>query len=367
MHIVFLLQDVSALYGAERATLLLARGLRGRGMRVSFVLLHESRLGPPPLALARALNDLRIDYHTIPVSGRISAAAVRRCRELFEQSKGTILHTTGYKAVLHALLCGVRPLVATVHGWLFRRDLKERFYESLEKFALRRFDAVICLSRYYEEKLLKVGIDRGRLWRIPTGYPTEDLPSASACAWPPPEPFTVLHVGRFSEEKNHDLLLRAVARLAGEGHRLQVLLAGEGPLRPQVERRIQQLGLAEQVICTGYQPLSELVPRAHALVLCSTIENLPMSLLEAMAWNRPVVATRVGGIPDLVEDGRTGFMVDAGNESALAEALRRLMAAPDVAAEMGRAGRKKLECEFSFDQMIERHCALYTGVLRRAG
>ncbi len=360
------MQDTGALYGAERATLDLARGLRAAGEEVAFFLLDEARLNARASAFRAEIERAKIPIRLLPISGRFSRSVAVSLRDRFVAAGGHVLHVTGYKAALHALVSGVRPVVATVHGWLLRPDLKERAFEGIERFCLRRFERVVCLSSYYDHLLLRAGVRRERLVRIPTGLDPATLPDSARCAFTTPDPFTVLLAGRFSEEKNHELLLRATARVVGSGVRLRVILAGDGPLRPTIERRIAELNLTDHVRSVGFVPMTELLPQAHALVLCSKIENLPVSILEAMAWMRPVIATRVGGIPDLVEHGRTGLLVPAGDEGALADALRRLIEAPERAAAMGRAGRVRLETEFSFAQMIVHHRDLYEGVLNRA-
>lgn len=361
------MQDTGALYGAERATLDLARGLRAAGEKVAFFLLDEARLNARASAFRAEIEQARIPIQLFPISGRFSPALVALLRDRFGAAGGQVLHVTGYKAALHALVSGVRPVVATVHGWLLRPDLKERAFEGIERFCLRRFDRVVCLSSYYDHLLLRAGVRRERLVRIPTGLDPAALPDPARCALPASDPFTVLLAGRFSEEKNHELLLRATARLVESGMRLRVIFAGDGPLRPFIERRIVEQNLTDHVRSVGFVPMAELLPQAHALVLCSKIENLPVSILEAMAWMRPVIATRVGGIPDLVEHEGTGLLVPSDDDGALSDALRRLLEQPNRAADMGRAGRERLETEFSFDRMIAHHRALYEGVVKHAG
>lgn len=366
LKIIFFMQDTGALYGAERATLDLARGLRAAGEDVAFILLDEARLSARASAFRAEIERAKLPLELLSISGRFSPSVAMSLRERFGSAGGQVLHVTGYKAALHALIAGVRPVVATVHGWLFRPDLKERAFEGIERFCLRHFDRVVCLSSYYEEILLRAGVRRERLVRIPTGLDPALLPEPARCAPPPADPFTLLLAGRFSEEKNHELLLRASAQLVQQGVRHRVLLAGDGPLRGAVEKRIAELYLADHVRPVGFVPMHELMPTVHALVLCSKIENLPVSILEAMAWMRPVVATRVGGIPDLVEEGTSGLLVPSNDEGALVAALRRLIEQPALAADMGCAGRDRMERVFSFEQMIARHRVLYQEVANRA-
>jgi glycosyltransferase involved in cell wall biosynthesis len=365
--VTFLLQDVPALYGAERVTLELMVALQARGLQVETLLMGETRLGPGSDAFARAAREAGLPVQRFEVEGRFSTALVKEIRRHLKARPSAILHTVGYKAHLHALLAarGRAPAVTTMHGWLVRPELKERLYEWLEVQLLRRDQAVICLTRYYEELLLQKGVKRERVHRIPTGLAPAQVPSfALAASWPE-GPFTVALVGRLSWEKNHDVFLRALARLQAAGLEIQAVLAGEGPERAWVEMRVKELGLQDRVRLAGYVAMVDLLPQVHAVCLTSRIENLPLSLIEAMAWQRPVVATRVGGIPDVVEDEVTGLLVPDDDEQALADALGRLQADPARARVMGQAGRLRVEQEFTMARCVDRHMELYTQLQKR--
>ncbi len=361
MDLVYLMQDVPRLYGAERVTVELAEAL-GRRLPVRFWLIGERRLGEHPGALHGAVVRAGLPVERFPVAGRLSWPLVRELRARLGGLDAPILHTVGYKAHLHALAAarGVAPTVTTIHGWLVRPEWKERIYEWLEVRALRHDRAVVCLTAFYEQCLLDAGVRRERLHRISTGFAPEQLPDAGrAQAWPE-GPFTVALVGRLSWEKNHDLLLRAAARLRDSGLSLRVILAGEGPERPAIEARIRSLHLSDVVRVAGYVAMADLMPGVHAVALCSRIENMPLSLLEAMAWARPVVATAVGGVPDVVRDGETGWLAPSDDEAALADRLARLAGDADAARRMGRAGRRRLEQEFTLERCVTRHVELYS-------
>lgn len=167
---------------------------------------------------------------------------------------------------------------------------------------------------------------------------------------PPPNTYndssTFVCVGRLSAEKGQFLLLDALRRVLDSGHRCELVLAGDGELRQSLEAHISQLDLQHNVRITGWisgeQVRSEIL-RARALVLPSFIEGLPVVIMEAMAMSRPVIATYVGGIPELVLDGETGWLVPAGDVERLAAALQRsLTATPEQLAHMGQLGRARV-------------------------
>jgi glycosyltransferase involved in cell wall biosynthesis len=162
----------------------------------------------------------------------------------------------------------------------------------------------------------------------------------------------LLCIARLSEQKGHLLLVEAAARLAAEGRRFELVLAGDGPLRATIERLVRLHGLDAHVRITGWvsgERVREELVASRALVQPSFAEGLPVVLMEALALARPVVTTYVAGIPELVEPGVSGWLVPAGDVDALAAAMREALdATPARLDAMGRAGRERV---------VERHDA----------
>jgi colanic acid/amylovoran biosynthesis glycosyltransferase len=162
----------------------------------------------------------------------------------------------------------------------------------------------------------------------------------------PPAPACIVCVGRLCAQKAQLLLLEALAQLRRDGLHLELVLAGDGEMRPAIEARVAQLGLQENVRITGW--LSGEQVRAHilaaaALVLPSFAEGLPVAIMEAMALRRPVLSTYIAGIPELLRHGEHGWLFPAGDADALAQALRAFLATPPATrAAMGRAARRRV-------------------------
>jgi glycosyltransferase involved in cell wall biosynthesis len=184
----------------------------------------------------------------------------------------------------------------------------------------------------------------------------------------------VLFVGRLVERKGVAHLVEAIARLAGGsvGPRLEIV--GDGPERTGLEALAQRLGVADRVVFRGKIPPAELqasYARAAVCVLPSVLdargdtEGLGVVLLEAMNHGTPVIASRIGGIPDIVEDGVSGLLVPPGDADALAAALRRLRDDPALARRLGEAGRRRLREQFSWPAIVQRWLDLYTGLVTR--
>jgi colanic acid/amylovoran biosynthesis glycosyltransferase len=185
----------------------------------------------------------------------------------------------------------------------------------------------------------------------------------------------VATVGRLVEKKGIEYVLRALRLLKDEAIYLECEVIGEGPLRPVLERAAAALGVADRVAFTGWQSqtsVRERLERAHVLVAASVTgrdadeEGIPNVLKEAMALGLPVVGTRHGGIPELVEDDVSGLLVPERDEHALAGALRRLATTPGRWAHMGRAGREAIEREYDIERLNTRLAGLFEDLLRPA-
>ena len=177
-------------------------------------------------------------------------------------------------------------------------------------------------------------------------------------------------IANFNPVKQHLTLLEAFARLRRErpDAPLRLLLAGDGPMRPAIEARIAQLGLGNRVILAGRsRQVSREYQMTDLFVLPSETEGFSNAILQAMVYRKPVVACRVGGNPEAVEEGVTGLLAPARDPAALAEALGRLVDDGDLRRRMGEAGRERAEREFSLGAMLERTQALIERVARGEG
>lgn len=353
----------------------LAEGLRAVGVDARMLLIEESRMGAGESALRQEIARRLIPFEPIVCHSAFSPALLRGIRSYIERERVNVLHTVGYKADLHGCLAAGRArgvkTVATVHGWLFRPDIKERFYGWLDVRALRRMDAVVALSRHYRDMLRGKGVRSERLHLIPSGLKpeTRNLKSCFAEATQDKpdtrHPFVTFGMlGRLSSEKNIHMFVRALAMVRARGAECRAVIAGDGPLRRAIESEVCAAGLQDAVSMPGYMETERFFSETDLLVMCSKIENLPYSVLEAMARGKPVIATRVGGLPDLIEYGRTGYLVEPNAADALADRMSELAQDPEKAARLGAAGRERLEKEFPVEGMVSKHLELYEALVR---
>ena len=176
----------------------------------------------------------------------------------------------------------------------------------------------------------------------------------------------LLVVGRLSPEKGHCVFLEAAARLRSRLDSFRAVFVGEGQERERLMKQRQRLGLDRHVIFAGYQ--SDVAPfygAADLVVLPSLSENMPNVALEAMSFGKPVVATNVGGVPEVVVNEQTGYLVPSHNPSALAHAMCKVLSDPALGRQLGRAGLLRAKTEFCPDRRKHRFRALYHEVLQK--
>lgn len=237
--------------------------------------------------------------------------------------------------------------------------------------AARKSDRTVAISRHTAGQVESLSGVRPEVIPYGVGLPAAAARGGQSLPGAPPGDFTVLFVGRLVERKGVDVLLRAAARLSASV-RLRVVVVGDGPERGRLETLAQELGLAACVEFKGRvstEDLQKCYRSARAFVLPAIVdrrgdtEGLGVVLLEAMSYGVPAVASRTGGITDIVEDGTNGLLVEPGDPAALAAALERLARDPALAFRLGEAGRRTVESRFSWNAIAERWERLYSGLL----
>ena len=201
----------------------------------------------------------------------------------------------------------------------------------------------VCVSYFGRSQLMRLS-NPDQWKKIAIVHCGVDSAFLTAILNEPPSAPRFVCVGRLSEEKAQLVLISAAHRLREAGTYCEIVLAGDGPMRASVEQAIERAGLQETITITGWvsgERVKEEIGAARALVLPSFSENMPVVIMEAMALSRPVISTYVAGIPELVQSGKTGWLVPAGDDAALAEAMREALAAPvERLAAMGAVGRR---------------------------
>lgn len=287
-----------------------------------------------------------------------------------------IWHGHDYKSnALGLLLRRFWPmhLVTTVHGWVkFTR--RTPLYYAIDRYCLRRYEKVICVSDDLLEMCRSAHVPEDRILLIENAIETDvyrrtmSVSEAKSQLGLQTDRFVIGAAGRLSQEKGFDLLIRAVAELVQRGHNLQLVIAGEGDFRPSLEQLIYKLSLCDRVKLEGFQAnLLPLYQACDVFALSSLREGLPNVLLEAMALEVPVVATRVGGIARLIESDVNGLLVTSGEVATLVDAIGCLVGATERRLRLGTAGRRTIEERYGFDRRMRKVCDVYDELLESRG
>jgi glycosyltransferase involved in cell wall biosynthesis len=282
-----------------------------------------------------------------------------------------IWHGHDYKSNLFGVLLGRMcdlKLATTVHGWV-QHTAKTPLYFAVDRFALRRYGEVVAVSQDLRDECLRIGVPPGRLTLIENAIDTEEFrrrgpAERSPLRSQPAGRLLVGAVGRLSEEKGFPFLIEAVERALDAGCDLELWIAGDGGERERLRRRIEASPHARRMRLLGYQPdVRSLFEAMDVFALSSIREGLPNVVLEAMAMEVPVLATRCGGLEAFGRDGEDMLLVEAGSASALAQGLARLARDPDLRRRFARAARDRVEREHGFARRMERMRAVYDRLL----
>lgn len=304
---------------------------------------------------------------------------------LMRTLRPAIVHTRNLAAlemVVPALLAGVPVRVHGEHGWDSRDpEGTNRKYRLVRRAFAPMVSHYVALSGHLQRYLVDaVGISAARIARICNGVDAQRFRAAERRDPLPGMPFGDADewifgtVGRLQEVKDQITLVRAFSRLISlhpeARRRARLVIAGDGPLRAAVEREIGAGQLGDRVWLAGSRSDVPRIMRAlDCFVLPSRAEGISNTILEAMASGLPVIATAVGGNPELVVDRRCGWLVPPCNPEAMAEAMAQSLAAPQQSREFGTVARQRIEAEFSLDAMVRQYADLYDRLLavRRGG
>lgn len=287
-----------------------------------------------------------------------------RIRELEEGFSPDLHHTVALGATDFYYQISVRPHTAPRLVSLFGRwpTMYGRFLGKL----LSTADRIVCDSAdslEYAEDLASGMSPRCCVIRNALPVPAQE---PTPLSWHPPH---VLYLGRLSREKGVDLALTALSMLTARHPRSRLIVAGDGPDRGILEQQARDLNLSERVCFKGWVPQEDvpsLLNKAVMLVLPSRSDSFPLAGLQASLMQRPIVATRVGGLPELVIDHQTGLLVEQEDPSALAGAMSALLDDPERTVQMGKAARNRVLAEFGFEAMVEAYEAVYRKVVHGA-
>ena len=353
----------SGMYGAEAVVLNLLRALN-EGPHCSLLSVF-SNSSNPNLELHENATKEGVESYLIPCNGQMDRKAITSIRELVQRTGVDVVHAHGYKADIYAFFAlrasGV-SLVSTCHNWI-DSDRKTSLYGMLDRLILRGYARVVAVSEEVRQRLLKSGVKANKVSMIRNGIDLRPFDRASAVVrhelgWDSDR--IVGFVGRLSREKGADIFLDTAARVLAQCPDTKFVVAGDGPDRAELDALIDKLGIRDHVCMLGRcNDMPALYASLDIMVSASRIEGLPIAILEGMASRLPLVATAVGEVPTVIQDGRTGVLVPAKDPELLAAAVIELLRNPAKREQLGSAARQLVEDEFSADRMTADYLCLY--------
>ncbi len=367
----------------------LTAGLASRGYDTTLVAGTLAR-GEESMAFVAAERGFRVvalDELHREISPIRDARAIVRLAELIRRERPIILHTHTAKAgaigrIAALLAGGARPpiVVHTFHGHVLRGyfgPVRTRLFRGVERFLARTTTQLIAVSPEVRDDLVALHVAPASKFAVVrlgieldqrVGPDDDERRETRRVLGLAGDPFVVGWVGRMTGVKRTDEVVRVLRGLVDRGVDARLLLVGDGPDRESLERYAHDLGVIRRCLFLGYQDnVARYYNAMDALLLPSVNEGTPVSVIEALAAERPAVATRVGGTTDVIRDGIDGFLVEPGNTDALVERLAELAADPERRVAFGASGRSSVLERYAVGRLVDDVDTLYRGLLSRHG
>ena len=341
---------------------------------VSVVLLNSGRLADELVARG-------VEVKVIEESRNRFPAILRQADQWLAERAVDILHSHRFKEnILSAMLKRrerARYLIQTVHGLPEPErginKVKALIYGMVARRSTRRYaDRVVAVSNDIG-RVLNAMLDESRVIvvrnsvDIPAGVGSGERERIRSECHIAPEHLLIGTAGRFKPVKAYDHFLQAARIVADQLPNARFLIAGDGPLRQELEELAKHLGLADRVVFTGYRnDILAILASLDLFVMSSRHEGIPVVLLEAMALSKPVVVTAVGGMVEVIESEKSGLLVEAGNPRELARACLRLLENPELRRRIAEEGARRVKTEFTRDQQCRRVVALYEQLMTKS-
>ena len=350
----------AAFGGLERVVHGLSIGHAARGHQVHVVIALAADAGTDHPFL-EVFGRTEVVLHPLFLGKRAYLRELNEIRSICRTVHPDVVHSHGYKPDVMSSLAMRKlgaPLVTTIHGFT-SSDWKNDLYQALQLIAIRRFDAVIAVSRVQVEQLADKGIPRAILHRIPNAvlpanHQMDRVQAREALGVDRDVPL-VGWIGRLSKEKAPEVFVQAMAVLP---ERLHGSIVGSGPLRPLLEKRVRQLDLSNRVMLHGaIQDAAKIIRAFDVLVISSISEGIPIVLFEAMSGEVPIVATAVGGVPDVLT-GDEALLVPAGDPAAIASAVAVSLEDQDATHRRVDRSSKRLDA-FAYEPWLAKYESVY--------
>ncbi len=357
--------------GPEKQILHHAQDMQNSPYRLAIGSFHDLRERPEVLVAAEQRN-----IPTVCLPGGIRLDLVQRLVQILASRKGSLLCTHGFKANVVGYLASRSTNtshIAFVRGFT-AENKRVKFYEILERQALKRAQRVVCVSEKQAEEIALLRGNRRPPMVVknamlpPYSRPHDGETASRSSIGIPNDAFVFGSVGRLSIEKGHRFMMAAFHRLytqAPADARLYLIVVGDGHEQEPLERQAVQLGIRDRVYFAGFQGnCADWIQMMDCIVQPSLTEGTPNTILEALCLNTPVIASAVGGVPDLIVDGRNGLLVPSADIPQMAAAMQRMWLHPELRRQLA-TGAEELTREYSPAHQRQRLMEIYDEVFHR--
>ncbi len=355
--------------GAEKSVLGALGALKKAQQETHLVVLTETRCPEHGIQFSRLARAQGIATKELRCRGRLDMKLMYELGAVLQKGAFDIVHAHCYKALFY--LSTMRPaisaLVASYHGATAHTS-QVRLYEWLEWLLFQNVDSVFAVSAGAQRAIELRGAMRSHIAIIPNMLSEKfELPKSTPSKKRKERPMELLYLGRLSVEKGPDVLVQALAIL-GKSVPYRLTILGDGPLRPALEQQVENAGLRDTVRFLGFKSsIQDDLMATDVLVMPSRTEGLPMALIEATAAGKPVVAARVGGIPELIEDGVTGLLAAPDDPKALAGRLERMFGDLHQYQSRCHARAQKIQIDYSPERWVELALNEYERIRKNGG
>jgi glycosyltransferase involved in cell wall biosynthesis len=336
---------------------------------------------PEPGPFVGRMKERGVETHLVHLAPLFNPFALWRLTRLLVRERVTILQTHGARANFYGRiagrLAGVPVIISTVHNSLKDyevRSLRRWLYTVLLRLTLPLVHRIICVSdanrRDLTEECPAVAAKTQTVYNgvDPSAFPSQPDRQTVRQELGTTQGPVLVTIGRLTDQKGHRYLLQALPRLLETWPQLCCMFVGDGELREHLQRLAVELAVERSCCFLGVrEDIADILAAADVVVLPSLSEGFPFVLLEALAMGCPVVASRVNGIPELIEDHKTGFLVPARDPHALMVAIREVLHDPAAASKMGAEGRAVVRERFTVDRMVGNTTAIFDAALQDAG
>jgi len=348
--------------GAENVALSLAKGLNKEKYEPIICCLKDNKIG-------KELQDYNIRVFNLNKIGRFDFTVLFKLLKLIKKEKVDIIHTHSFSpnlwGRLAAIIGRVPVIISTEHTVA---TVKTNLHKIIDKILAKFTTKIISVSMVVRNSILEEeNISPDKILTIYNGIDIkslsvnkEDMKKKSGSLGIDLSKPVVVSVGRLEPPKGHIHLLEAAKIVTKEFKSVQFLIIGDGYLKPQLEKMAANLGITNNIIFAGFRSdIADILSLADIAVMSSVREGFSIALLEYMASGKPIVVTDVGGNKEAIENGVSGLIVPACDTKALGEAILYLLKNKDIALELGRKAKRKLEAEFTLTNMVNKIQQLY--------